>query len=588
MIPSQGVRATRVANKCALMVRMSVVVSLALLLLGDLRPAYASGTWAVTDSMAERRAIHTAVSLADGRVLVVGGTACCNAGGSYSLDGVESYSPIAGTWAPAASLKEDRFWSAGVRLGDGRVLVVGGSYANGSSGGDVAAAEIFDPEANQWQAAGELNLASPRAVRLVDGRVLVVGDSRFPQLFDPITETWSPAGEMNVGRTGPTLTLLSDGSVLAVGGFSCSPVAERYDPHSNSWSLVSSMAEGRQHHRAALLTDGRVLVAGGICAIDQAPRSSVEVFDPGSNSWSAGASLSLSRSAFEMVSLQDGRILVVGGATGPFFNVPTSSAEIFDELIGSWQSAGTMVSPRVYHTATVLPSGEVLVAGGEGSGLSSQWDSAELFTPESIPGEVVGPPFEGSQHATSCQAILLVTCTTTSTAEEAGNLALEAVAFVPSDLVGLGEARATATVSTAHELLEPASRLLYDLEVRVDDGSVFASELLPGLAPSRAFLELTLTVEHGTCSTCRASVVGSLLTTESGPSTIDDLVFNLRAVVTNGSTTAPIPTGLMKITVVATGIARLGDPSTPIVGRGRVQASLIASITEVSVRRFVP
>ncbi len=42
-----------------------------------------------------------------------------------------------------------------------------------------------------------------------------------------------------------------------------------------------------------------------------------------------------------------------------------STAELYDLLTGTWSSAENMTYPRIYYTASVLPSGTVLVAGGD-------------------------------------------------------------------------------------------------------------------------------------------------------------------------------------------------------------------------------
>src|SRR5437588_39524 len=71
--------------------------------------------------------------------------------------------------------------------------------------------------------------------------------------------------------------------------------------------------------------------------------------------------------------LPSGKVLVAGGGGG----VLLAQAELYDPATGTWSPTGSMAIARSGHTATLLPSGKVLVAGGSnGSGVSA---SAELY-----------------------------------------------------------------------------------------------------------------------------------------------------------------------------------------------------------------
>ncbi len=69
------------------------------------------------------------------------------------------------------------------------------------------------------------------------------------------------------------------------------------------------------------------------------------------------------RSQHTATLLLDGNVLVAGGFVGGDFATPSSSAELYDPVIGAWTPTHTLEA-RAFHTATLLPDGEVLVAGG--------------------------------------------------------------------------------------------------------------------------------------------------------------------------------------------------------------------------------
>lgn len=92
---------------------------------------------------------------------------------------------------------------------------------------------------------------------------------------------------------------------------------------------------------------------------------------------SAGA-MSSARAAHTATALPDGRVLLAGGLSAEA-NAP-GSAELFDPATDAFAPAGPMRVPRQSHTATLLSDGRVLLTGGydaEGEYLSS----AELYDP---------------------------------------------------------------------------------------------------------------------------------------------------------------------------------------------------------------
>lgn len=249
----------------------------------------------------------------------------------------------------------------------------------------------------RWTATGSMVTphAFQAATRLRDGKVLVTGGlindrldgkvSAAAELYDPGSGTWSMTKAMSKARWGQTATLLPDGKVLVAGSYrnSSDPLAsaELYDPSRGIWTDTGTMTRGRGGHTATLLPDGRVLVVGGGAednSLEGGPRSaSAELYDPGSGRWTATGSMIEARQGFTATLLPDGTVLVAGG-DGSF-----TAAELYDPRRGTWTVTGSMADGRFGHTATLLPDGSVLVAGGCACSEPGAWASAELYDPSS-------------------------------------------------------------------------------------------------------------------------------------------------------------------------------------------------------------
>jgi hypothetical protein len=272
-------------------------------------------------------------------------------------------------------------------LQNGKVLAVGGRD-NGANVLDSA--ELYDPVTGMWSVTGRLN--KPRtdhtATLLPDGRVLVVaGDtSNAPslgrggtvELYDPSTGTWSLTGSLSVTRCCHSATLLQTGKVLVAGGFELGGFhqdtvksAELYDPATGAWSFTGSLNVARYWHSATLLQDGRVLVAGGSNDGDlEFTLRDAELYDPVAGTWSPTAFLNTSGVLNTATLLPSGKVLVAGGYIPRFLNglsspISSNKAQLYDPAAGTWGQTGDLNSGRDSHTATLLPNGGVLIVGGE-------------------------------------------------------------------------------------------------------------------------------------------------------------------------------------------------------------------------------
>jgi N-acetylneuraminic acid mutarotase len=264
----------------------------------------AAGTFSATGSMSVPREGHTATMLRDGRVLIAGGSD----NGIHTLDSAEIFDPSSGTFSRTGHLHQPRVAHVAALLGTGKVLIAGGGRG-GMPGGYISydTAEMYDPSTRSFSAV-RAHMKSDRvgaaAVKLNDGRVLIVGgksgrvvssrhrnlSSLTPlntaEIFDPESGTFIRTGDMSAPHYLATATMLDNGNVLVVGGWTIrGPLvvgmrdAEVYQPETNRFVNVGQTNVARLTNTATLLNDGEVLIAGGVA--DKALiTASVEFYSP--------------------------------------------------------------------------------------------------------------------------------------------------------------------------------------------------------------------------------------------------------------------------------------------------------------------
>lgn len=186
-----------------------------------------------------------------------------------------------------------------------------------------------------------------------------------------------------------TVTLLTDGRVLITGGWTTDPQSAQntfhstalvYSPTTGQFAAAGQMSAARADHTATLLQDGRVLVTGGRNAAGYL--QSTELYDPqkpAAQAWSAGPGMAQSRWSHSATMLQSGDVLVAGG-----FHAVDSIATIavYKPSSNSWVTpAALLTEARRGHTATRLKGGKVLFAGGI-QGTGSIWNTTYLDTLE--------------------------------------------------------------------------------------------------------------------------------------------------------------------------------------------------------------
>jgi hypothetical protein len=319
--------------------------------------------WSATASMPAPRSDDLAVTLADGRVLLVGG----NDGSGLPLGDSLLYDPAAGTWTAAASPPAAIYRASAILLEGGAVLAVG----NTDTG--EPRTELYEPATGAWtEAMGPAVMAGAALTALADGRALLCGGTddhgqAIPtaELFDPVGLRWTTAASMDVARSGATAARLADGRVLVVGGAGIGPEpnalasAELFDPATDQWAAAAPMQARRPDPSAALLPDGRVLVGSGITILaDRWRPGAVELYDPATNSWNLVGDVNTGLHE-PAVTMSANQVLFVGpGGAGELFDVRSGRTTPVPPPYGL--TDGNIFGPAV----ATLGAGRILLAGG--------------------------------------------------------------------------------------------------------------------------------------------------------------------------------------------------------------------------------
>ena len=334
-------------------------------------PDSSGGTLTDAAPMSVARAVHTATTLLDGRVLIVGGFTEQD----RSLVGAEIHDPETGQFTPAGPTTINRHSHTATLLPSGKVLIAGGF---GAGNRYLSETEIFDPATNSFTAAGAMPTARSghTATLLTDGSVLLIGGTgtgwsflSSADRYDPVTDSFTSAGSMSVARESHAAMLLPSGEVLVVGGHAgrrqeivIHASAEVWDPTVSQFRPTGPMNIRRHKHDATMLVDGSVLVTGGADERDdKGTYDSAELRDPVTGVFRTIANLKHRRYKHQGSSqlLRDGRVAIVGGA---------ERAEIFDPATGQFQSVGGPGRMAGQFSATaLLKNGQVLITGGYGS-----------------------------------------------------------------------------------------------------------------------------------------------------------------------------------------------------------------------------
>ncbi len=325
-------------------------------------------------AMVQARQWHTSTVLKDGRVLVAGGTGASG----QALNTAELYNPATGKWTEAPAMNTARF--SGHRatlLSSGMVLVTGGMVSGTAA---TNSAEIFDPATLKWTAVTNIpasNRARHEATLLLDGTVLLSGGmtsstvyTNTTAIYDPVANTWTSVGNLLASRANHAAVLLPNGKVAIAGGDTTAISVDIYDPVAKTFSSGGNMTRARNLPTATLLGDGRVLLCGSLSGTGL---GTAEIYNPTTKTSALVATPPVARYHHTATLLPSGKVLFAGGlVSGGTAGGASGSSEVYDPATGLWTVGAPLTGARAGHTASLLATGEVLLAGGQLSGETLQ------------------------------------------------------------------------------------------------------------------------------------------------------------------------------------------------------------------------
>ncbi|WP_174990275.1 Kelch repeat-containing protein [Pandoraea aquatica] len=245
------------------------------------------------------------------------------------------------------------------------------------------------------------------ATRMADGRVVVTGGVNdlaaldttqrslrgtvnavldTAEIYLPDTHRWGMLAPMLSRRSGHCVAVLTSGDLLVVGGdngIGSQRSVERYDTVTGQWTAVAPMATPRFSHSGVTLKDGKLLVCGGNNLQDEQGQvlSAAEIYNATNATWRPAAPMHHARMNHTATVLPSGMVLVVGGYPGASDQAATDSAELYDPSRDVWIDAAPLPYARMQHTATLLASGKVLIVGGALAPFEQGHASSQVYDP---------------------------------------------------------------------------------------------------------------------------------------------------------------------------------------------------------------
>lgn len=287
--------------------------------------------------------------LPDGRVLVAGGYGGLSTG-QIGISNAAIFDPSTSTWTRAADMHYPRWYPDLTELADGRYVAISGNSTDETTWADTP--EVYDPSTNTWTLLSSVNTSQiheqeyPFSYLAPNGDAFTIGPSEDKSFFLNVADqTWTPVGGSS-GVVNGSSVMYRPGKILYSGGTETQDSSSAakattavidLSAQTPTWRQTAPMNYARNYHTLTMLADGTVLAVGGESTWGQTGTSEVsggvlpsEIWNPTTETWSPAAPISATRGYHSTaVLMPDGTVLVAGsGHANP--NYPgQDSAQIY-------------------------------------------------------------------------------------------------------------------------------------------------------------------------------------------------------------------------------------------------------------------
>jgi hypothetical protein len=368
---------------------------------------------------------NVVVALPTGKVLLSGGRTGSE---GTELDSLWLYDPYSGDLGYAGAdgplvMSRPRAYHTGTLLHDGRVLLAGGEYKPTGMPVQNSLLDLYDARSRTLESVQtkepdwKWGITDSTATLVPDGRVILIGGSNGGGsinsifAFEPKTNGFSKLGKLAWPREKHVAVLMPSGNIVVSHGVSRSGEPdlylghpERIEPATGASTEIGPSYTYGLSPSATLLSNGDLLIAGGQFAAEAAPKTTsntVCTFVPsGTQDFVKGSAMNQSRRGHTATRMPSGNVVAIGGET-----TGQIKAELYVPGTGDWH---ILSGPSVLHelgASSLLPSGDVLVAGGNTS------ENLLFSEPPALSAEPIGSALfpTGARAATLLDGRVLLT-----------------------------------------------------------------------------------------------------------------------------------------------------------------------------------